>query len=154
MRVFKGKGSKARYSVRRITLCGLFSFRQKAVTMGKTAKQRKEAMGVHRYLAKMLLEDLCYPASAAVSIGASGEVLGVHLFDTMLCGERMRLIPDAAAYWLISGHADGVLPPYEEDWENLRRMRQMAGGRPVRLFLAGEYHGCVEIAMPRGAGEA
>ena len=78
---------------------------------------------MHRRLEKALLEDIYYPVSAAVSIGEKGEILGVHLFDTLFCGEHMRVEPDAAEVWLMSQHNDGSQTLYDADLQNLRRMR-------------------------------
>ena len=102
---------------------------------------------MHRRLAKALLEDIYYPVSAAVSIGEKGEILGVHLFDTLFCGEHMRVEPDAAEVWLMSQHNDGSQTLYDADLQNLRRMRQLADGRRVRMFLASEEYACREIRL-------
>ena len=102
---------------------------------------------MHRRLAKALLEDIYYPVSAAVSIGEKEEILGVHLFDTLFCGERMRVETDAAEFWLISLHNDGSRTLYDADLQNLRRMRQLAGGRRIRMFLASEEYACREIGL-------
>lgn len=89
-------------------------------------------------LAKALLKDVYHPVSAAVSIGEQGELLGVHLFDTMFYDGQIRVEPGAAELWLISHHDDGRRTLYDEDLRNLRRMRQLAGGRRLRLFLTSE----------------
>ena len=102
---------------------------------------------MHRRLAKALLEDIYYPVSAAVSIGEKGEILGVHLFDTLFCGEHMRVEPDAAEVWLMSQHNDGSQTLYDADLQNLRRMRQLAGGRRIRMFLTSEECACREIGL-------
>ena len=102
---------------------------------------------MHRRLAKALLEDIYYPVSAAVSIGKRGEILGVHLFDTLFCGDHMRVEPDAAEAWLMSQHNDGSQTLYDADLQNLRRMRQLAGGRRIRMFLASEEYPCREIRL-------
>ena len=102
---------------------------------------------MHRRLAKALLEDIYYPVSAAVSIGEKGEILGVHLFDTLFCGEHMRVEPDAAEVWLMSQHNDGSQTLYDADLQNLRRLRQLAGGRRIRMFLASEEYACREIGL-------
>lgn len=102
---------------------------------------------MYQRLAKALLENIGHPVSAAISIGEKGEILGVHLFDTMSCGERMRVEPNAVEFWLISHHGDGILPLYREDWDNLRRMHQLAGRRRVRLFLSSEDEPCREIGL-------
>ena len=102
---------------------------------------------MHRRLAKALLEDIYYPVSAAVSIGKRGEILGVHLFDTLFCGDHMRVEPDAAEVWLMSQHNDGSQTLYDADLQNLRRMRQLAGGRRIRMFLASEEYACQEIRL-------
>lgn len=104
---------------------------------------------MHERLVRALLEDIGHPVSAAVSIGKAGEMLYVHLFDTMRCGEPVpiRVSPDAAELWLISHHGDGILQMHQEDWENLRRMHRLAGGRRLRLFLCGVDMPCREIEL-------
>lgn len=102
---------------------------------------------MHQRLAKALLEDIYHPVSAAVSIGERGEILGVHLFDTLFCGDHMRVEPDAAEVWLMSQHNDGSQTLYDEDLQNLRRMRQLTGGRRIRMFLASEEYACREIGL-------
>lgn len=102
---------------------------------------------MHQRLAKALLRDIYHPVSAAISIGETEEILGVHLFDTRFGGACMRVEPDAKELWLISHHADGRMSLYDEDWQNLRRMRQLAGGRCVRLFVSGEDEPCREIGL-------
>lgn len=113
--------------------------------MHRDTKERGDF--VHQRLAKALLEDIYYPVSAAVSIGEKGEILGVHLFDTLFCGDHMRVETDAAEFWLISLHNDGSRTLYDADLQNLRRMRQLAGGRRIRMFLASEEYACREIGL-------
>lgn len=102
---------------------------------------------MHQRLARALLEDIYHPVSAAVSIGEKGAILGVHLFDTMFCGDRIRVEPGATEVWLMSQHDDGSQTLYEADLQNLRRMRQLAGGRRIRMFLASEEYACREIGL-------
>lgn len=102
---------------------------------------------MHQRLAEALLNDIYHPVSAAVSIGEKGEILGVHLFDTEYGGECMRVEPDARELWLMSSHADGCKTLYDADLQNLRRMRQLAGGRRVRMFLTSEEYACREIGL-------
>lgn len=102
---------------------------------------------MHHRLAKALLRDIYHPVSAAVSIGEKEEILGVHLFDTEFGGERMHVEPGAKELWLISHHADGCPTLYEADLQNLRRLRRLADGRRVRVFLSSEDDPCREIGL-------
>lgn len=102
---------------------------------------------MHQRLAKALLEDIYHPVSAAISIGEKGEILGVHLFDTAFCGERMRVEPEAKEIWLMSNHFDGCPTLYDADVQNLRSLMQLAGEGRVRMFLASEEYACREIEL-------
>ena len=102
---------------------------------------------MYQRLARALLNDIYHPVSAAVSIGEKGEILGVHLFDTEYGGECMRVEPDAREFWLISNHADGSRALFDADLRNLRRMRRLADGRRVRMFLTSEEYACREIGL-------
>ncbi|MGN0775909.1 MAG: hypothetical protein ACI4MM_04440 [Candidatus Ventricola sp.] len=99
-------------------------------------------------LAKALLQDIYHPVSAVISIGAEGEILGVHLFDTAFGGERMSAERNARELWLMSNHHDGCATLYDADLQNLRYLRQLAGERRVRMFLASEEYVCREIELP------
>ena len=103
---------------------------------------------MHERLAKALLQDIYHPVSAVISIGAEGEILGIHLFDTAFGGENMRVKADATEIWLMSNHHDGCTTLYDADLQNLRRLRQLAGERRVRMFLASEEYVCREIGLP------
>lgn len=98
-------------------------------------------------LAKALLEDICHPVSAVVSIGQGEQILGVHLFDTEFCGERMRVKPEAKEIWLMSNHEGGGKTPNEADVRNLCRVLQLARGRKVRVFFTSEYDDCMEMGL-------
>lgn len=102
---------------------------------------------MYERLAKALLQDIYHPVSAVISIGAEGEILGVHLFDTAFGGERMRAEINARELWLMSNHHDGCTTLYDADLQNLRRLRQLAGERRVRMFLASEEYACREIGL-------
>lgn len=58
---------------------------------------------------------------------------------------------DAAQVWLMSNHPEGMRRMMQEDWQNLRRVQEAAGGAKVRMFLAGEELGCVEVEIQRRA---
>lgn len=103
---------------------------------------------MHERIAKALLQDIYHPVSAVISIGAEGEILSVHLFDTAFGGERMRAEINARELWLMSNHHDGCTTLYDADLQNLRYLLQLAGERRVRMFLASEEYACREIGLP------
>lgn len=94
-----------------------------------------------------LLRYTGYPISALVSLGEGEKILDVRLFDTCWQAERMRIDPKADCILLISNHPYGQKTPYAQDFANAYSLRNMAGGRPVRLFLVSEYFPCREIAL-------
>lgn len=102
---------------------------------------------MYNRLSEALLEDICHPVSAVVSIGADGQILAVHLVDTGYCGERMRIAKEAEEIWLLSHHDDGSTVPWPDDACNLSRVLALARGRRVRVFLTSEYSGCREIGL-------
>ena len=101
----------------------------------------------------MLLEDIYYPVSAVISVGGHEEILDIHLFDTAFGGTCMRVAPDAAQLWLMSNHPDGCPALYETDARNLQRLKGLASGRRVRMFLASEEFACREMDVPDACEE-
>lgn len=95
-------------------------------------------------LAFALLKDLYTPVTALVSLDARGALLEVRLFDT-----QYAPLPEpaqgCASALVLFGHPDGwrALHPAEES--RLSQLRERLGGRPVRVFLAGEELGCMEL---------
>ena len=51
----------------------------------------------------------------------------------------------------MSNHPEGMRRMMQEDWQNLRRVQEAAGRAKVRMFLAGEELGCVEVEIQRRA---
>jgi len=100
---------------------------------------------MYKRLAKALLEDICHPVCAIVSVGKLGEILYVHLFDTICCGERMQIDEQAAEIWLICNHDAGQREMLEGERRNICRAMQLARDRRVRVFFASEYWECLEI---------
>lgn len=95
-------------------------------------------------LAFALLKDLYTPVTALVSLDARGALLEVRLFDT-----QYAPLPEpaqgCASALVLFGHPDGwrALHPAEES--RLSQLRERLSGRPVRVFLAGEELGCMEL---------
>lgn len=95
-------------------------------------------------LAGALLEAIYYPVTALVSLDECGALLEVRLFDTQYAPLPAPARGCASALVLF-GHPDGwrALHPMEEG--RLSELRERLGGRPVRVFLAGEELGCLEL---------
>lgn len=104
---------------------------------------------MYKRLSSALLEDVCHPVSAIVSIGECGEILLVHLVDTQCCCERMRIDERAEEIWLMCSRDDGGRTPLEAEKACLCRARQLARGRKLRFFLASEYWECIEMDPDR-----
>lgn len=100
-----------------------------------------------RIAEKLLLHVFC-PVSAAVSVGEEG-VRFVHVFDTKWYSSDIRLDPKAEEIWLISNHPEGNPALYEEDRDNLQRIRACSPHMRIRFFIANEDTGCMETDVEK-----
>ncbi len=99
-------------------------------------------------LAEQLMESLMKrvwsPFSALVSVDQEGKILDICQFDTMF--GNINSVPDeAASFLLLTNHPEGYTALYHEDCENIKRIRTMARGREVHVFICTEDTGCVEF---------
>ena len=96
-------------------------------------------------LADALLEGIYYPVTALASLDACGALLEVRLFDTQYA-PLPAVAEGCASALVLFGHPDGwrTLHPIEES--RLSQLREELEGRPVRIFLAGEELGCLELS--------
>ena len=95
-------------------------------------------------LACALLRDLYTPVTALVSLDARGALLEVRLFDT-----QYAPLPEpaqgCASALVLFGHPDGWRTLHTIEESRLSQLRERLGGRAVRVFLAGEELGCMEL---------
>lgn len=100
-------------------------------------------------LADALLDGIYYPVTALVSLDACGALLQVRLFDTQYA-PLPAAAEGCASVLVLFGHPDGwrTLHPIEES--RLSQLRERLGGRPMRVFLAGEELGCLELNVEDG----
>ena len=99
---------------------------------------------MHERLAQALLIHTGYAISAVVSLGEENEILEVFLFDTIWQAKHMRFSPASRRIDLISNHPCGEATPYNEDFENLKRLKKLSSAE-VRLILVSEYFSSREI---------
>ena len=78
---------------------------------------------------------------------AEGGATDGYAFDTLYARHAVRACKDAAGYWLILGHPDGLAEMDELDEDVIDRLRRCVGAAPIRIFAAGEEIGCVEIMV-------
>ena len=95
-------------------------------------------------IAGALLEGIYSPVTALVSLDVRGALLEVRLFDTQYA-PLPALAEGCASALVLFGHPDGwrALHPVEE--RLLSQLRGRLGGKAVRVFLAGEELGCLEL---------
>ncbi len=101
--------------------------------------------------AQRLMARVYVSFSAVISLNREGEVIELFQFDTYFPDGEMIVAKDAAQVWLMSNHPEGMRQMTREDWRNLRLVQQAAGRAQVRMFLAGEELGCVEVEIQRQA---
>ena len=96
-------------------------------------------------LASALLEDVYCPVTALVSLDARGAVLAVRLFDTQYA-PLPNPAEGCASALVLFGHPEGWRALHPEEERCLAQLRERLGGRPLRVFLAGDELGCVELS--------
>lgn len=101
--------------------------------------------------ARRLMARVYVAFSAVLSLDTEGNVIELFQFDTFFPDGEIVLAKDAAQVWLMSNHPEGMRVMTQEDWQNLRRVQEAAGRARVRMFLAGEELGCMEVEIPRQA---
>ena len=101
--------------------------------------------------AQRLMARVYVSFSAVISLNREGEVIELFQFDTYFPDGEIIVAKDAAQVWLMSNHPEGMRQMTQEDWRNLRLVQQAVGGAQVRMFLAGEELGCVEVEIQRQA---
>ena len=101
--------------------------------------------------AQRLLARVYVSFSAALSFDREGRIIELFQFDTFFPEGEIIVAKDAAQVWLMSNHPEGMRRMMQEDWQNLRRVQEAAGGAKVRMFLVGEELGCVEVEIQRRA---
>ena len=101
--------------------------------------------------ARRLMTRVYVAFSAVLSLDGEGNVIELFQFDTFFPDGEIVLAKDAAQVWLMSNHPEGMRMMTQEDWQNLRRVQEAAGRARVRMFLAGEELGCMEVEIPRQA---
>lgn len=101
--------------------------------------------------AQRLMARVYVSFSAALSFDCEGKIIELFQFDTFFPEGEIIVAKDAAQVWLMSNHPEGMRRMMQEDWQNLRRVQEAAGRAKVRMFLAGEELGCVEVEIQRRA---
>ena len=96
-------------------------------------------------IAQSLLMELYTPTTAVVQLDRGGAMTGIRLFDTLFGGRTIRPKADCAQAWMICGHPDGCLELSEEERRNLERLRTSLNVHRIRVFLAGEDIGIIEL---------
>ena len=94
-----------------------------------------------------LLRDVYHPVTACVCVDADGRVLSLRLFDTAFYRKTPCVDPMTHELWLICSHPDGCMLAQPEEIRCAKRLREQAGGIPVRTWLAGEDTGCHETTF-------
>ncbi len=96
-------------------------------------------------IAQSLLMELYTPTTATVLLDSDGAMTGIRLFDTLFGGRAVRPTEDCVQAWMICGHPDGSLELSEEELRNLDRLRESLNVERIRVFLAGEDIGVIEL---------
>lgn len=96
-------------------------------------------------IAQSLLMELYTPTTAAVLLDSDGAMTDIRLFDTLFGGGAIRPTADCTQAWMICGHPDGSLELSEEERRNLERLRESLNVEHIRVFLAGEDIGVIEL---------
>lgn len=97
--------------------------------------------------ARRLMARVYVAFSAVLSLDEEGKVIELFQFDTFFPNGEIVIAKNAAQVWLMSNHPEGMRLMTQEDWQNLRRVREATGGARVRMFLAGEELDCVEVEI-------
>lgn len=98
-------------------------------------------------ISSALLERVFYPVTAVVSLDAAGGMIELYLFDTELARPDAPIAPGTGQLWLLTNHPEGYRHLNDHDWRNIRELRRRAPGVPLRVFIAGEEMGCLEVEM-------
>ena len=117
----------------------------------KEARAVLYGQGAPEKWAQRLMARVYVSFSAALSFDREGRIIELFQFDTFFPEGEIIVAKDAAQVWLMSNHPEGMRRMMQEDWQNLRRVQEAAGGAKVRMFLAGEELGCVEVEIQRRA---
>ena len=96
-------------------------------------------------LAQSLLMELYTPVTAVALLDSDGMVTGIRLFDTLFGGRELHPARDCAQGWVIFGHPDGSLELSGEEERCLQRVREGLNAERLRVFLAGEDIGVLEL---------
>lgn len=105
-------------------------------------------MGIQpKQVSRALLERVFYPMTAILALDAQGEIIDLYLFDTEFAQEDIRVSEGAAEIWMMTNHPGGYRHLDELDWRTVRRVLKCVPGIPLRVFIAGEDIGCVEVEM-------
>lgn len=111
--------------------------------MKRDAEEETIGFSVDR-VAEALLCDVYCPLTVLVSLNACGALMRLKLFDTLYAPLPMPEV-GCASVCLIFGHPDGWRAIHPVEQQRLAELRKLMNGRPVRVFLAGEELGCVEL---------
>lgn len=103
-------------------------------------------------VAEALFSDVYCPMTALVSLNDCGDLIKLKLFDTLYAPLPMPET-DCASACLIFGHPDGWRALHPQERKRFRELRSLMDGKPVRIFLAGEELGCVEMLEDKAMEE-
>ncbi len=106
-------------------------------------------MKLQHRIAGKLLNNVYYPVSAVISLDAQDNVLDMCMFDTEFAGAQMHVDRTAQQIWLMTNHPEGWRKLRREDVENLKRLKKLADGLPISVFITGEDIGCIEVTVER-----
>ncbi|MBQ2991548.1 MAG: hypothetical protein IJD60_09730 [Clostridia bacterium] len=100
-----------------------------------------------RRIAQALMMHVYYDMSAVVSLARDGSVMEVAMFDTAFAGDKIRPGAGAEQVWLITGHPMGDTQLNEMDRRNIMRLKRQTPRMPMRVFVAGEDIGVLEVEL-------
>ena len=94
----------------------------------KEARALLYGQGTPEKWAQRLMARVYVSFSAALSFDREGRIIELFQFDTFFPEGEIIVAKDAAQVWLMSNHPEGMRRMMQEDWQNLRRVQEAAGG--------------------------
>lgn len=98
-------------------------------------------------LSDMLMRCVYVPFAAAISVKASGEIIGLFQFDAAFYTGEIDVRRDAWEIWLMFNHPEGGKRLTLAHVRALKRICRACPHARVRLFLCGEDVPCCEVRI-------
>lgn len=97
------------------------------------------------WICEALLYHVFHPVTLIISLDRMGKVIRLRAVDTCFGAEALAVDEDAARILVALNHPDGCMELHEREIDNLKRIRQLAGRRPVSVYICGEDVGVFEV---------